>query len=67
MGSCCHGCEFCGGGGGLVVGGCLVVVGGRNCFNPLPLLFLVTVAVLAFAMDLREVMLTSPPEWGGIT
>ena len=39
MESCCHGCDFCGGGVGLVVsGGGLVVGGDHNCFNPLPLL-----------------------------
>ena len=30
LGNYCHGCDFCGGGGGLVVGGGALVVGGGS-------------------------------------
>ena len=53
-GNYCHGCYFCGCGGGLVdSGGALVVGGGSVCGDW---------GLLALVMDFREVMLTSPPE-----
>ena len=54
MGNYCHGCYFCGCGGGLVVGGGVLGVGGGSICGDW--------GVLALVMDFREVMLTSPPE-----
>ena len=55
-GNYCHGCDFCGGGVGLVVGaGALVVGGGTFCGD-------LGGGVFELVKDFREVMLTSPTE-----
>ena len=53
-GNYCHGFNFCGCGGGLLVGGGTLGVGGGSVCSGW--------GVLALMMDFREVMLTSPLE-----
>ena len=53
-GNYCHGFNFCGCGGGLLVGGGTLGVGGASVCSGW--------GVLALMMDFREVMLTSPLE-----
>ena len=54
-GNYCHYCDFCVGVGGLVVGGSALVFGGGSFFCG-------DWGVFALVMDVKRVMLTSPPE-----